>query len=80
MAGDRSCSLTDADIDAWHERAETLLRRMVVLPAGAASSLAALDLVVREEDIGDHSIFGEYHLELIKAVRAYIASTAEVRS
>ena len=52
---------------------------MVRLPGGAASSIAVLDLVSEQMEIGE-SIFQEHYVELLKSVRTYIASIAEVRS
>jgi hypothetical protein len=69
--------LSDEDIDAWRDRADAILAEGAGLPAlTATTALAALDLVVEEEDIGEHSIYGEHFLELINAVRGYIASKA----
>jgi hypothetical protein len=46
----------------------------------SAGALAALDLVMEEEEVGTHNIFGDHFLELISAVRGYIKSTEAVRS
>jgi len=68
--------LSDEEIDAWVNRADAILTEAAGLPAlTAASALAALDLVSDEEDIGEHSIFGDQFRSLIEAIRGYIAST-----
>jgi len=73
--------LSEEDIDAWHDRANSILSAAARTPAlNTASAIAALDLVVEEEDIGEHSIFGDHFKGLIKTVRDYIASTEEVQS
>ena len=69
--------LSDEDIDAWVDRADTMLTEAVGLPVlSAASAVAVIDLVIEEEDIGEHSIYGEQFLALVKAARDYIASMA----
>ncbi|MGA8692113.1 MAG: hypothetical protein WB662_20000 [Methyloceanibacter sp.] len=63
-------NLGDDEIDAWTDNADAILSEAAGLPAlTAATALAALDLVVEEEDIGEH------FKGLIDAVRGYIIST-----
>jgi hypothetical protein len=69
--------LSDEETDAWIDHASEILTELDGVPAlTAASALAALNLVVEEEDIGEHSIYGDHFLELVDAVRDYIKSTA----
>ena len=74
LGWDKVEELLDHEIDQHDSRCEAMLRTMVRLPAGAASSIVVLDLVSEEMETGI-SIHQEYHLELLKSVRAYIAST-----
>ena len=68
--------LSDEDI-AWVDHADAMLTEAVGLPVlSAASAIAVIDLVIEEEDIGKHSIYGDQFLALVKAARDYIASTA----
>jgi hypothetical protein len=73
--------IEDEKLDAWVDENNELLASAVGVPAlTAADALAALDLVVDEEEIGDHSVFGEQMRALIYAVRGYIVSTAGART
>jgi len=73
--------LSEEEIEAAHDRIDGMLSSAADMPVlTAASAIAILDLVVKEEDIGEHNIFGEHFKGLIDAVRGYIASTAAVRS
>ena len=73
--------LTEEEIEAAHDKIDGMFSSAADMPVlTAASAIAILDLVVKEEDIGEHNIFGEHFKGLIDAVRGYIASTAEVRS
>lgn len=73
----RHDDLSDEDIDAWVDHAHTILTEAVALPGmTAAGAVAVIDLVIDEEDIGKHSIYGDQFLALVKAARDYIASTA----
>ena len=69
----------DASLDEAHRRrAEAILREAVDLPAQAASAALVLDMVLEEELL--NSIYEDQFIGLLKTARAYIASTAEVRS
>jgi hypothetical protein len=69
--------LTDADIDAWVDHADAILAEAASLPVlSATSAVAVIDLVIEEEDIGQHSIYGEQFLALLKAAQGYIVRTA----
>jgi len=79
LGWDRIEELLTETLKASDARCEAMLREMVRLPGGAASSIAVLDLVSEQMEIGE-SIFQEHYVELLKSVRTYIASIAEVRS
>ena len=79
LGWDRVEELLTETLKASDARCEAMLREMVRLPGGAASSIAVLDLVSEQMEIGE-SIFQEHYVELLKSVRTYIASIAEVRS
>jgi hypothetical protein len=73
-----SRDLSDEEIDAWTDRADGILAEAVGLPVlTTASAVAVIDLVIEEEDLGSHSIYGAQFLALIHAVRGYIASTTQ---
>jgi hypothetical protein len=57
-----------------HGRCEAMFKQMVRLPAGAASSIVILDLVSKQMEI-EGSIYRDYHLQLLKSVSSYLAST-----
>jgi hypothetical protein len=73
LGWDKVNDLLDSEIDAYHSRCEAMFRRMVGLPAQAASSIVILNLISEQIQEGE-SLWQEYHLELMKSVRAYIAS------
>jgi hypothetical protein len=62
-------------LDDYTERQHVLLESAYGVQAGAASSVAFLDMLKDEFEIGN-SIFSEHYSEIMKSVRAYIASTA----
>ena len=71
-----SGNLSDEEVDAWVDKADAILTEAAGLPVlTTACALAVIDLVVDEEDIGSHSIYGEHFRALINAVRDHIAST-----
>jgi hypothetical protein len=72
-----SRDLSDEELDAWIDRADAILAEAVGLPVlTTASAVAVIDLVIEEEDLGSHSIYGEQFLALLKTARNYIATTA----
>ena len=50
-----------------------MLKRMVKLPAGAASSILIIDLMADEFE-GGIPLWEGYYFQLLKSVSAYIAS------
>ena len=65
--------LLDEAIDGYHDRCEAMLKRMVKLPAGAASSILIIDLMADEFE-GGIPLWEDYYFQLLKSVSAYIAS------
>jgi hypothetical protein len=74
LGWDRVNELLDEAIDAYHARCKAMLKAMVRLPAGAASSIVILNIAINELEEGGGSIWDDYYRQLLKSVSNYIAA------
>jgi hypothetical protein len=61
-------------IDSWHHKADTILGEAASLPClTAASAVAVLDLIVKDEMLESTTIFSDHFPALVGAVKDYLA-------